>query len=784
MKNILPLATLLAAMTAMAQDSAKLTVHLDKPTINVSPNLYGIFFEEINHAGDGGIYAELLNNRGFERDTEKDGTILGWRGVSGTVSLDSTNALNAARKRALKIEGKAGSAAINTGFWGIPVQPNQKYKLTVWAKGTTDVAISLEGATGAVAKLGSTWKKYDFTLTGKELTTSAKLQFSTVKDGTAWIGWASLMPEKTWKNHGMRVDLAQKVESMKPTFVRFPGGCYVEGYNFESAFDWKKSLGPLWERPGYTARLWGYPSTDGLGLHEYLQWCEDLKAAPLFVVNCGINHGQVAPMDKMEPFVQDALDAIEYANGPVTSKWGALRAKNGHPKPFNLKYIEIGNENGASWSFGGPEAYAPRYKMIFDAIKKAHPEIITIANNPTTSTMEYIDEHYYTAPGWMWRNSTRYDSYDRSGPKIYVGEYAVTSGCGRGNLAAALGEAAFISGMERNSDIVKMASYAPLFENLNSRQWNPNAILFNNHQSYGTPAYHVQAMFGQNRPDRIVKTEVVSPVEAWENRGGVGLSSWQTDAEYKDLTLVADGKTVFESAGKELSSYGLKDGKWSISDGIIRQAELGNGPLLWTKGVDVAGAKTWTVSVKARKLSGKEGFMVHALDEGDGKYIEWNIGGWGNTKAAFQQCDTGSNERLTEGVPFVVEENRWYDIRIEGNGDRVTGYIDGVLIDTVQVKQIPQFVATAGIDEKTNEVVVKCVNGSKKPQVLDLSFVGGQIVSNGTAIILTGESLLDENSMDAPLKIAPKRTTVNGLGEKGSYTLPARSFTILRIRRK
>jgi alpha-L-arabinofuranosidase len=320
----------------------------------------------------------------------------------------------------------------------------------------------------------------------------------------------SLFPKETFKGreNGIRKDLGQMIADMKPAFVRFPGGCYVEGNLMANAFRWKKSIGDIAERSGHMG-IWGYYSTGGLGYHEYLQFCEDLGAEPLFVINCGMAHGDSIPMDQLQEYVQDALDAIEYANGPVDSKWGSLRAKAGHPKPFHLKMIEVGNENGG-------KLYDERYAVFYDALKARYPEVKIVANErggiPTSRPREIVDEHYYSSPEFFMRQARRYDSYDRSNYKVYVGEYATTQSAGLGNVIAALGEAAFMTGLERNGDVVTMASYAPLLVNPNWRGWNPNAIVFDSSRAYGIPSYHVQTMFAKNRADVVVPVAVESPV--------------------------------------------------------------------------------------------------------------------------------------------------------------------------------------------------------------------------------------------------------------------------------
>ena len=442
---------------------------------------------------------------------------------------------------------------------------------------------------------------------------------------------------------------------MKPAFVRFPGGCYVEGDKLANAFRWKDTIGDVAQRPGHW-NLWGYRSTDGLGYHEYLQMCEDLGAEPLYVINCGMAHKDHVAMDQMGPWVQDALDAIEYANGPATSTWGSLRAKAGHPAPFNLKYLEIGNENG------GP-LYQERYRLFYDAIKARYPDIQLVADVRTTQRpTEILDEHYYNSPEFFIDNAGKYDKYDRKGPKIYVGEYAVTQNCGQGNLRAAIGEAAFMTGMERNCDVVVMASYAPLFVNVGWRQWNPDAINFDGARAYGTPSYHVQKMFSHNRGDVVLPIDLESPaVELGAKGGAIGVGTWATQAEFKDIKVTRGDKTLFESDfAKGLEGWRTIGGQWKAESGVLRQTGR------QTDVRAIAGERSWdnyTYTLKARKLGGAEGFLIMFRVQDPRAKAWWNLGGWGNTKHAIEMGGIIGNE-----VPGRIETGRWYDIRIELHG--------------------------------------------------------------------------------------------------------------------
>ncbi|MFI5386795.1 MAG: alpha-L-arabinofuranosidase C-terminal domain-containing protein, partial [Fimbriimonadales bacterium] len=560
------LATLIFAMATNPLAKATITVQAGKPGIRISPDLYGIFFEEVNCAGDGGLYAEMVRNRSFEDAEQPAHWSLVERPRSigtpadeppkGEMTLDKTQSISRENPTSLKLtfaEGAGFVGASNEGYWGIPVSKGESYSFSCHARSDGsphDLLVTLEGKDGkpyakSTLRVDSPyWIDFSRTLTASGDDPDARLVISLDKPGTVWLDMVSLFPATTFKNrpNGLRVDLAEKLTGLRPSFMRFPGGCWVEGDTLAFSQQWKRTVGPLQDR--WTQYdLWQYTSTNGLGFHEYLQLCEDTGAAPLFVINCGMSHHGNVPMSEMDSRVQDALDAIEYANGPVTSQWGALRAKNGHPKPFGLKYLEIGNENG------GP-AYRERYPLIAKAVKAKYPEIKLIANvwggYPKGTLTEIIDEHYYSNPGFFFENADRYDKYDRKGPKVYVGEYAVTEGCGAGNLIAAVSEAAFMTGMERNSDVVEMSSYAPLFANVNHKTWNPDMICFDNHRSYGTPSYYVQQMFSANRGDHVLPASVdVSGVEKPTFApGGIGVGTWGTQAEFKDIKILASEPVI------------------------------------------------------------------------------------------------------------------------------------------------------------------------------------------------------------------------------------------------
>jgi alpha-L-arabinofuranosidase len=784
----------LSLMTVMTRGGeATLQVQVDQPGIKVSPTLYGLFFEEINRAGDGGIYAEKIQNRSFEDSAQEAiaWTLVKGADAEGSLALDKSVPLNANNPTSLKLEvikGRVGVAS--SGFAkephdGIAVEQGQAYALALYARGGGELTAALEQPDGKVlaaqkiSGVGADWKKFECVLTASATVPNARLVISADKPGVVWLDMVSLFP----KGQLFRPDLLAMLADMKPAFVRFPGGCYVEGPKLSEAFRWKKTIGDIAARPGHW-NLWGYMSNDGLGYHEYLLLCEALKAEPLYVINCGMSHeeqgNKKAPPEgaALQDYVQDALDTVEYANGPVDSKWGALRAAAGHPAPFNLKYLEIGNENG------GP-IYHKHYALFHDALKAKHPEVKLIANLwhglPTNRPLEIVDEHYYNDPEFFMRNAGKYDTYDRAGHKVYVGEYAVTKDCGRGNLAGALGEAAFMTGMERNSDVVVMASYAPLFEYVGWKRWNPNAILFEGGRSYGTPSWHVQALFGANRADVNLPLKLEAPVvESRTQRGGmVGVGTWLTQAEYKDIKVTQGDKVLFASDfAKDSKGWKFAGGDWKTVDGALRQTGDEQGVRA------LAGKREWkdyTLTLKARKLGGKEGFLILFAAPNEKDKAWWNLGGWGNKEHGVELRGVAH-----ERVAGKIETGRWYDIKVELQGPHIRCWLDGKLVHDIKGgAKINSLYAVAGLQQNSHDIILKAVNVGAEPLDTRVTLAGAKkIARDAKALTLTSASLDDENSFDAPAKIAPKESAVQIAGPEFQYSFPPRSVTILRLKQE
>ncbi|MBX3096221.1 MAG: hypothetical protein KF812_05110 [Fimbriimonadaceae bacterium] len=766
----------LAIVTGQPAQTESLTINLSSPSVRVSRSLFGVFFEEINNAGEGGLYGELLMNRGLVPSSE--GLPQGWTGTDG-VRFDPSIKLNSARAGSIVLP-RAASVS-NSGFWGVATKLDSPLEARLWLKGTGMVTVSLTNSVGEhsssiqTIQVGQEWTEHQVTLSPNSDATDLQLTVKSVSGTETHLGYASLKSVEGFRGRkaGLRSDLAHRVDALKPGFLRFPGGCYVEGNNLSNCFDWRSTLVPIEQRPATPRTFWGYVSSNGLGYHEYLQMCEDMNAEPMFVINCGMSHTQIEPMATMNRYVKDALDAIEYANGPISSPMGALRAQNGHPKPFDLKYIEIGNENGYEWAFGGPAPYHERFALINRAIKDRYPDIITISNVPVPEPGDLTSEHYYDSPAWFWRNKDRYDSYDRAGSQVYVGEYAVTRANGRGSLAGALGEAAFMTGMERNADIVAMASYAPLLENINNRQWNPNAIVFDNYRSYGTPSYWVQQMFGENRAQIMVKqTLLASLSEPPRVEGRFGFKTWATACEFKDVAISINGETRYRSAVPAIGDFDGIRGEWSVDGGVLKQSDLRENLFAAIKGVSAQAKDDWVFEFSAKKIEGREGFMALAAFQAQDVGIQWNLGGWTNSVHAFER----DRARVGHAVDASIESNRWYRVRLEKLGNELIGSLDGEVVEVLREEGSPNLAASAGVDTEKRELVLKLVNGAESSRTLNL--VGMPVMRIWKGQILTADSLSAENTLDNPSHVSPRPWPVRA---GNAVALPPRSFVIIRV---
>ena len=530
MRKLTALFALSLALSMQAQQHV-MTVDVSKPTAKIQPEMYGIFFEDINFGADGGLYAELVKNRSLEFPQP----FVGWVPF-GNVTVQDANPCFDRNPHYVRVvnDGRLLRAGLdNEGYRGIGVKQGEEYRFSVYAR-TPDaksMKLSIELVNSNAQNLlkkeievsGNNWQKLTVVLKSPFTDAHARLRIVLETQGTVDMDHISLFPVNTWKGreNGLRADLAQALYDLNPGVFRFPGGCIIEGNSLETRYQWKNSVGPVENRPlnenrwNYTFKHKAFPDyfqTLGLGYFEYFLLSEDLGAEPLPVISCGLScqyeSNEVVPMDELDPYIQDALDLIEFANGPVTSKWGKVRADMGHPEPFNLKMIGIGNEQ---WD----KVYVERLEAFTKAIRAKYPNVKVVGSSGPSANgdkfdylwpemkrigVDLVDEHYYMNPDWFFGNASRYDNYDRKGPKVFAGEYASHDHSTKkdNNFLAALSEAAFMTGLERNADVVHLATYAPLFAHVDAWQWNPDLIWFDNLRMMRTPNYYVQQMYGMN----------------------------------------------------------------------------------------------------------------------------------------------------------------------------------------------------------------------------------------------------------------------------------------------
>ena len=563
-----------------AAQVATLKIETDKPVAKVSPTLYGLMTEEINYSYDGGLYGELVQDRTFQSsrsDTEN------WIPVAvgtakGSVEPDRATGPSAALAASEKITAVQADAADtygirNRGWWGVPVRANTTYTGSVFAKGdkagaAAKVRVSLIAndsgkvlASAELPVLTADWKQYSFSMkTGGDAGATANNQIVVSVDhpGTVWLQLLSVFgPTYKDRANGNRVDLMEMMAAMHPAFLRFPGGNYLEGNAIPERFDWKKTIGPLVDRPGHMSP-WRYRSTDGMGLLEFLEWCEDLKMQPVLAVYAGYSLQQqfVKPGPDLEPYVQDALDEIEYVTGDASTKWGAERVKDGHPAPFALNFVEIGNED----QFDRSKSYDGRYAQFYDAIKKKYSALTLIATTPIKGhVMDMVDDHYYKRAEQFFDDAHHYDKADRNGPKIFVGEWATREGTPTPNMGAALGDAAWMTGMERNSDLILISSYAPLLVNVNPNgmQWQSDLIGYDANSSYGSPSYWAQVMFAGHVGTETVASDLEGAgdrlfytVTRDAAKGIVYLKIVNASSKAQDLKISLDGAKDVKATGK------------------------------------------------------------------------------------------------------------------------------------------------------------------------------------------------------------------------------------------
>lgn len=812
---------------------AKFNVKTDKRLFETEPSLYGLFFEDINRAGDGGLYPELLRNRTFEDSlypedltetgddlTNEGGWKLSWQKGEGLpswrqrveptpvpawyaenaeLSLLSENTLNEKRRAALKAVFRPGGMVCNTGFCGVPVREGAVYRLLFFAEvqGRVELEASLRSggqviACEAVRLQGKGYVKYELSLVSRKTDKQARFCLSVKEGGEIVLGYISLMPADTYCGHGLRKDLCEKLEDLHPAFLRFPGGCIVEGFSRTTVKRFKNMVGMPWERPTLL-NLWSYNATEGLGFHEYLQLCEDLGTDALYVCNCGmtcqVRSCVLMDEEEIQDLLEDTFCALEYAMGDAGTVWGSLRAAMGHPAPFGLRYLEIGNENN------GPE-YEARYERFRSEILKRYPDLTIIANTHVEKSgldLDIVDEHFYDKPEWFAQNTHFYDEYDRKGPGIFVGEFAVVAGDIR-TLYAAVSEAMFMVGMERNQDIVKLAAYAPLFENVKYAAWEPNLIAFDGLDNYGIPSYYVWRLFGQNRGKYVLESsQSCGSIYAPYLKGGpclvgcVGMryrnARWKEEAVSAERFLFGNVKDCGDGSFVTIASPDSAEAERA------KRFEM-EGTVLITMGDDLT-SREGTFEIELFAEPGKElGIGMFASPYGKARNSEdspWNLFAvqpvrW-TVGEGISRLQAGVGFRkysLAEPVEVELETGCYHRFSMESDGIMLSCRIDDRLVTEIELAHYDEIQTIALEDEQ--EIVLKVVNlsGEERPVEITLDCA---VKSAYKAGVLAGKPS-DKNSLEKPEAITERWGIYEGAAAEFVYHAPACSVNVLRIEKK
>ena len=828
----------------------------------ISDTLYGLFLEDINYAVDGGLYAELIKNRSFEYGTAAaNGNMHGWMHddeeflsfsiVDGSADGSCLNENNPSYA-VLTNNGLSSASQYlgisNVGYLdGLAVTAGADYNASLFIKGDgtcTSVRISLENKDGTVyaeqilSGITENWQKLETVLTPTETVNKDLVLKVSIPAGSVCVDMISLMPADTYQGLPIRKDLGEYMESLNPSFLRFPGGCVIEGKDEESMYNWKDSIGNAltYEINGVettgdvSARpqgkdIWSgssnnpYYTTYGIGFYEYFELCEALNALPVPVLNAGMTCQVQSPKyivyplnsDEFKQCVQDALDLVEFCRGDASTYWGSVRIAMGHEEPFTLKYIAIGNEQ---WQTEY-HAHYEKFVEAFENAAKENPELygdieLIVANGTASGSTEgwsyiedypdsittLVDEHYYESPDWFMANTKRYDTYDRDAQAdVFLGEYAAQSN----TLKAALAEAAYMTGLERNADVVKMACYAPLFGNSTFNQWTPDMMFFSNDSICGTIDYQVQKIFANNVGTMILPStlEMNNSTSVETLGGSVGLGSWMTSVAYDNLKVTsnADGAVLYEADFENDTTlkddnWNIHEGDWSIKEGRLVQTNTGDPYDTNTGDAVYVGDASWsnyTLTVDAEILNGGEGFLIPVCVQNTANNIFWNIGGWGNTVSCLQIVENNAKSGQINGTVknLVLKKNQVYQLKVVVEGNNIKCYIDDALYVDYTKEAVEPLYETTSIDEN-GDIIVKFVNVSENEIIIDTTISDinfSDYETDAILTLLTGDDLGLQNSFEKPDKVAPTESTIS-VGENFSYTAPKYSVSIIRIKKK
>ena len=813
---------------------SRMNVRTHEKRFPVAPDLYGLFFEDISHAGDGGLYPEMIRNRSFEDSLLPDGcitkdggrtfesptgwidefnngegmnqwvennrvlptTVPAWYTDRAEMCLDSGDTLNPKRKVSLRVDFSAGGSIRNIGYGGIPQEAGKEYRFYMFAKCEQEAELTLsieEGeqvscAAGITVRPGG-WTRYDAVLTAGITTSGAEFRIRCAEQAAVRFGFVSLMPAETFLGHGLRKDLAEKLRDINPSFLRFPGGCIVEGFTMETVWYFRNTVGPVWERPSHWL-LWHYRATNGLGFHEYLQLCEDLGVAPLYVCNCGMTCQGRGPRyfseEEQADMIGDILNALEYALGPAGSGWGALRAKMGHPAPFRLDYLEIGNENF------GPE-YERRFDLVKQAVLERWPHLTIITNDRgRTRRLEadIADDHYYNMPEFFAEGITMYDSYDRQDADVFVGEFSVNQTY-EGQLRAAVAEAMFMAGFERNQDKVKLASYAPLFQHALYGSWFPNLIIYDNSRSFAIPTYYSWRLFGGNRGRNVVASDESVPRIYYDIHGLPALSG-DDGVRYRNPVWngapVAPSRCILaeaETEGNEITvrrkmNPDMPDFPFKVYPLVTlgEDLECREGVFetdVWCgEGRDIA----LGILVSPKPLSYYDRNNPNPCDPWSMRFLEvsrWIISG-GKSWIAW---DSFPAKPTSAPKDVHLKTNDFNHLKYTVSGHTVTLEVNG---EEIGAEELPSYPAMGTVaTDAEDSVILKIVNFSDREEPVEIT-LDCDVEPDYTAGLLTGNAT-DENSLEDPEHVHDVLLRLSGASRSFIYAAPALSVNILTLKK-
>ncbi len=783
-------------------------------------DMFGIFFEDLNHAADGGLYGELIRNRSFEFDEIDNRSynhLTAWNisglkndgengplkqevntdNIYGTYAIENEMPLSEKNPHYLTVNIKEGNmydisknvSIVNEGFnTGLFLEKGKEYNFSIYCmcyENDMSLMVSLtdgeeELAENVIAAAGDGWKNYRCVFTPDKTTYNGRLKVQFLNSGKISLDHISLFPKDTFlqKENGLRADIASMLKDLKPKFMRFPGGCLVHDGSLnaddrDSMYRWKNTIGDVTKRPARRSN-WGYNQTLGLGYYEYFCFCEEIGTKALPVLPGGYNpHRQIsAPLSEIGEWVQDALDLIEFANGDETTEWGKIRAELGHKEPFNLEYIAIGNEEVG-------EAFFERYPFFHKAIKEKYPDIKIISTSgPFAAGSEFergwksaienkadlVDEHYYMAPEWFLAHMDRYSEYKEENPKVFLGEYATW-----GNTwYNALVEAAYMTRMQENAHAVGLACYAPLLCNVGYVNWRPDLIWYNNHQVYGTANYYVQKMFMHHQGDYLLKTKaegmetpyVKYPVDF---SGDIVLRAIDGAVTYSDIEVINNDT-------EETLQFGDKALTRDDNSYKLMTQETGN----------------YTIRLKAKQDEGRKGFLIEFGKKDEGNRYFWELGGWQNLDATICHNTNRRGSCLTQSE-FSVDFEHTYElmITVKDNGE-IKAFVDGRLFQTT--RSLPALVediyVTSALEEPTGDIIIKTVNIDEKEKTAKITLAG---LENKNYTVMV-EDIKDipvdsENSFDEPVKICPKQREITVTSNTFEYVFPKESVTVLRVKK-